>query len=66
MHALSPSITATGLSLRLFMTSLTVIRDALAAACGRTALDCVRIPEGITEVHPRTRRLVRQGQVSAW
>jgi hypothetical protein len=65
MHALSPSITAAGLSLQ-FHSLLAVVRDALAAACGRTALDCVRIPEGVREASPRTRRLVRQAQVSAW
>jgi hypothetical protein len=40
--------------------------DAIAAASGRTALDYVQIPDNITEVDRRTRRLVRQAQVSAW
>ena len=45
---------------------LKALLEACAAGSGHTALDHVRIPEGVTEVHPRTKRLVRQAQVSAW
>jgi hypothetical protein len=39
---------------------------AAAAACGRTTLDAVRIPPFVAAVTPRTRRLVRAAQISAW
>ena len=45
----------------------TAIRDACCISSGRCALDCVQEPEGLR--YPparRTRRLMRQSQVSAW
>jgi hypothetical protein len=43
-----------------------VLRTCCAAASGRTALEPVRIPDGIANVSARSRRLVRQAQISPW
>jgi hypothetical protein len=66
MPALNPFLTSPPFYRTQGLALLLAVRDALAAAGGRTALDAVQIPDGIAEVHPRTRRLVRQARVSAW
>jgi hypothetical protein len=43
-----------------------VLRACCAGAPGRTALELVRIPAGVTEVSARSRRLVRQARISPW
>jgi hypothetical protein len=67
MHALHPPLPRAAFTFaRLSGAALRNIVSLLAASSGRTVLDCVEIPPGVTEVHPRTRRLVRQARVSAW
>jgi hypothetical protein len=66
MHALHPSLPTPRFCRTRLLPLLLVVRDAVGAACGRTTLDAVQVPDGIAEVHPRTRRLVRQARVSAW
>jgi hypothetical protein len=66
MHVLHPSLPGLRSLRPQLIAVLLGMRDAFAAACGRTALDAVEVPDGIAEVHPRTRRLVRQARISAW
>jgi hypothetical protein len=40
--------------------------QALAISSGRAALDCVALPVLQEPVRPRTVRLVRHSQISAW
>jgi hypothetical protein len=55
---------------RAFVDGLRNFIDALRASCaaasGRTALEAVKIPDGVVEVSARSRRLVRQAQISPW
>ena len=67
MHVLNPSFpVAMATAGQRLATVLQGVGAACAAASGRTALDCVRLPEGVKNVNARTRRLVRQAQVSPW